>query len=96
MNELFDGLKNDRTFTNLSPEIFVNKLSEFFSNLNAIHPFREGNGRTQNTYIALLANHAGHPLNFDKIKPEEILKSTINSFTGNTRELEKLILKMIT
>ncbi len=48
---------------------FATKAAHFLAELNAIHPFREGNGRTQLTYLTLLAEKAGHPLNLDRSIP---------------------------
>jgi cell filamentation protein len=55
--------------------------------LNAIHPFREGNGRTQTTFLVLLADRAGHPLDLDKLVPERFLQAMIASFEGNEQPL---------
>ena len=40
--------------------LFADKAAHFLSELNVIHAFREGNGRSQLTFFALLADHAGH------------------------------------
>jgi cell filamentation protein len=54
---------------------FRNSLTgrHFPSELNAIHAVREGNGRSQLTYFALLAQNAGHPLQLDRLDPDEML-----------------------
>ena len=61
------------------------------SELNAIHAFREGNGRTQLTFFALLADNASHPLDLEKLDPELMLKAMIESFEGDETELARLI-----
>lgn len=40
--------------------------------LNALHPFREGNGRTIRFYLQLLANNAGYLLDYNEVGREEI------------------------
>ncbi|NKB80217.1 hypothetical protein HED49_23755 [Ochrobactrum daejeonense] len=40
--------------------------------MNSIHPFREGNGRTQREFFAALAERAGHPLEFGVISDERM------------------------
>lgn len=47
----------------LSRRQFVASLAEHWAEVNAVHPFREGNTRTQIVYFASLATEAGHPLN---------------------------------
>jgi cell filamentation protein len=53
----------------------VNGAAKFLADLNAIHPFRDGNGRTQFAFMHLLAIKAGHPLDLSLIKPERFLAS---------------------
>ncbi|MEL6245622.1 MAG: Fic family protein [Pseudomonadota bacterium] len=62
--------------------------------LNAIHPFREGNGRTQLAFASALSDHAGHPLDFDKLEPAEFLDAMIISFTGDEGPLAKCVFEM--
>src|SRR6202042_2500465 len=50
-----------------------------WQNLNAIHAFREGNGRSQLTFFAVLAEDAGYPPNIDKMDPDEMLAAMIAS-----------------
>jgi cell filamentation protein len=45
------------------------QAAHFPAELNAIHVFREGNGRSQHTFLALLAHHAEHPLKLDRPDP---------------------------
>lgn len=39
--------------------------------LNALHPFREGNGRAQRALIQLLARDAGYQLLWNEVDPAE-------------------------
>jgi cell filamentation protein len=78
----------------LSPEQFAREAACFLSTLNAIHPFREGNGRTQTTFLALLAERAGHPLHLDRLEPEQFLAAMVASFKGDDGPLERQILML--
>lgn len=69
--------------------------AHFLAELNAIHAFREGNGRTQLTFFALLAVHAGHPLDFRKLDPHEMLDAMIASFDENEAPLAAAIRRLI-
>jgi cell filamentation protein len=88
MRELFADLKRQQYFHRLSVDDFAAGATRFLSTLNAIHPFREGNGRTQTTFLVLLADRAGHPLDLDKLVPERFLGAMIASFEGNEQPLE--------
>jgi cell filamentation protein len=92
MKALFAALKHDHFFRDLSHEDFAAKAAAFLSTLNAIHPFREGNGRTQTSFLTLLAEKAGHPLALDRLVPEHFLAAMVASFKGNDNMLEEQIL----
>ena len=91
MKALFAGLAKADHFHDLNAAAFAKKAAHFLSELNAIHPFREGNGRTQLSFLILLADQADHPLDMDRLDPEAILNATIASFTSDEKELEAVI-----
>lgn len=49
----------------------VSECSGFLAELNLLHPFREGNGRTQRAFVQLLAVDAGWLVDWSSISPEE-------------------------
>jgi cell filamentation protein len=59
------------------------KLAEILDNVNYLHPFREGNGRTQREFLRLLALEKGLTLNLNppdnKNIYEQYMKGTIES-----------------
>jgi cell filamentation protein len=95
MQRLFADLKRQRHLRGLSPEAFAAASAHFLATLNAIHPFREGNGRTQGSFLTLLADRAGHPLNLDRLVPERFLAAMIESFYGDERSLAAEVRQLI-
>lgn len=95
MRILFAGLARARYFEGLSADDFSAQAAEFLAELNAIHPFREGNGRTQMPFIGMLSVRAGHWLILERIHPNRFLAAMIESFAGSkaplTAELRGLI-----
>jgi cell filamentation protein len=73
---------------------FISAATEFLAELNAIHPFREGNGRVQLAFLHLLGLRAGHPLHLERVRPETFMPAMVKSFHGDlmalTAELEAL------
>lgn len=61
----------------------VEKLAEILDNVNYLHPFREGNGRTQREFLRLLASEKSLILNLNppdnKSVYERYMKGTIES-----------------
>lgn len=91
MNLLFGGLKAKRNLRGVSNELFAEQAPEFLATLNAIHPFREGNGRTQALFMALLAFRAGHPLELDRLDARDFLDAMVSSFEGQPLLLKQQI-----
>ncbi|HUZ73802.1 MAG TPA: Fic family protein [Stellaceae bacterium] len=83
MRELFSELKRQRYFRNLSRDEFVSRAAHFLATLNAIHPFREGNGRTQTSFLILLAHQAAHSIAIERLDPKRFLGAVIASFHGD-------------
>jgi cell filamentation protein len=90
-SRLFGDLRLADHFRNLDAQTFADKAAHFLAELNAIHAFREGNGRSQLTFFALLADRAGHPLRMEKLNPGEMLAVMIASFDGDERQLADVI-----
>lgn len=91
MNRLFAWLKSEDRLKGRTPPEFAAGAAHFLGELNAVHPFREGNGRTQLTFLAMLANNAGHLLDLDRLDPDRTLDAMIRSFNGDEAPLAALI-----
>jgi cell filamentation protein len=89
MQILFDRLTQAAFLPGAPIGLFVGSLAEFLGDLNAIHPFREGNGRTQLAFVHLLGLRAGHPLELSQINPDRFLAAMTESFTGELAPLRK-------
>jgi cell filamentation protein len=89
--KLFGELQADNFLQGLDGSSFADKAAHFLAELNAIHAFREGNGRSQLTFFALLADYAGHPIDLDKLDPSEMLDAMIASFDGDKVKLVNVI-----
>lgn len=88
---LFNALSNENYFKDFSKENFIKSLASFMNGLNILHPFREGNGRTQRIFIEQLASNAGYNLNLSSISKNTIIQASIVAGKGNLKGLEILI-----
>lgn len=95
MTKLFSSLKEQSNFAGLSKAEFAEKSAHFLAELNAVHPFREGNGRTQLSFLGIMAEEACHPLDFEKLEPDEILAAIVESFAGDEDHLRQVITDLI-
>jgi cell filamentation protein len=92
---VFSALAAEKYLVNLEPEVFANRLAHYLSEINAIHPFREGNGRVQRLFISQLAEQAGYTLDYSALDQAELYPVMQESFLGNVKPLADLILKII-
>ena len=74
----------------LNKKDLATKLAYYLAELNVLHPFREGNGRTNREFIRQLALKNGYQLDLKKVKAEEILEASIESIV-DTKKLEEII-----
>ena len=95
MDGLF-GRLNDAAFLPGRPRsVFAGAAAQFLGELNAIHAFREGNGRTQLSYLHLIGLRARHPLDLSRVHAEPVLTAMIGSFHGKFEALEVEILRLL-
>ena len=94
MMRLFVRLKSLGHLTGLEVSAFATGAASFLATLNAIHPFRDGNGRAQAAFLLLLASRARHPLDMSRFEPEAFRAAMIASFAGEEGPLRTQVLAM--
>ncbi|MEK4555243.1 Fic/DOC family protein [Jeotgalicoccus sp. FSL K6-3177] len=77
-----------------SVEEAAERLSYFKTELNMIHPFREGNGRTIRLVIREVAKSKGYDWSIDLMDNNEYMEAMISS-QYDTGKLEKVFLKSL-
>ncbi len=90
----FAHLKASNYFQNLSKKDFIDNITDFYCVTNNLHPFREGNGRTQRVFISQLALNAGYEIDFSKADTDEIMIATIHSANGVDAYLKDVFRKI--
>ena len=86
-NDIFSKLKEEKYFVMYGYENKLKKLVELFADINALHPFREGNGRTQREFIEELAKINGINLNLTKVSEEDMIIASHDSINGHCEKL---------
>jgi cell filamentation protein len=94
MDVLFASVQKPSFHPGATAADFATASAQFLADLNAIHPFREGNGRTQLTFLLLLGHRAGFPLDMTRIRPQDMLSAMIASFKGALTPLEEEIRRL--
>ena len=70
----------------LKPKEFSEKLSEIISEINAVHPFLDGNGRFIRVFAEKLSTAAGYELNVSRLQGESWNKASERSFFGDSKD----------
>jgi cell filamentation protein len=89
--EVFGSLAAENHLRGLARKTFVERLTHFFAEVNAIHPFREGNGRTQRAFFRQLPDEAGWPIDWSGLDAEANVEASIASLRGDNAPLRTLL-----
>lgn len=77
--------------TGLDRPAFLDGLAELWADLNALHPFREGNGRATRALLSQLARDAGHPIAWQDLDPTALIAASITAQRGDTTAIRSLL-----
>lgn len=83
LTSVFERLQAQHEMRGLSREAFTRDAADLFGELNAIHAFREGNGRAQRAILYALSERAGHPLHFEVVTPRRMVDASVASARGD-------------
>ena len=84
---IFGDLKAKNYLKNLKKPDFIQGIADFSTELNALHPFREGNGRTSRMYLMIIAYLAGYLLDYSLVSANEIIAADRAAFEGDDSKL---------
>jgi cell filamentation protein len=88
---IFKQLANEKHLAGLGPAAFAERAAHYLGELNALHPFREGNGRAQREFLSHLAHSNGYYIAWENMTRPDLLQASIASFSGDTSKLAMLI-----
>lgn len=92
MNRLFGQLNAENNLKGLNADAFANRAAHYVNEINAVHPFVEGNGRVTRGFLKDLAAQAGHRMDYSKMTAEGWNAAAKQGFeTGDPTALSKVI-----
>lgn len=92
MADVHGRLVRSRFLKGLAAAPFAQAAAVIVGDINYIHPFREGNGRTQLQYLKQLAEQAGHRLDLARIDGSRWLEASIASHAADYAPLAAALL----
>lgn len=88
--DIFSKLRNENYYINYDYNSTLNLLVNLFSDINALHPFREGNGRSQREFIEELAKVNGIDLDLTKVDKIDMIIASHESINGDYEKLTEI------
>jgi cell filamentation protein len=88
-------LATERHLRGLDRDRIVDRLTHYLAEINAAHPFREGNGRTQRAFIGQLANQAGYRIAWELADPTRNIGASIAAMRGDNAPLQNMINELV-
>ena len=95
LNKLFLKLKSENYLKDCTEDNIASKAAYYLGEINAIHPFREGNGRTQREFIRELLLPTGFYVDYSRCNAKMMLYASINAFAGDYTLMTELFDKCI-
>ena len=95
MEACFKRLHDKDYFRNCAFDEWIENIVDFYQVTNTIHPFREGNGRTQRLFITQLIRYNGYDIDFSKVDTDALMIATIQAANGVKDNLIKIFSESI-
>jgi cell filamentation protein len=89
--DIFSRLAVADRLRGLAREQFISRLAEFLGDVNALHPFREGNGRAQRAFFSQLAHDAGHHIDWVRMDPARNVTASAAAHRGDLAPLTAML-----
>jgi fido (protein-threonine AMPylation protein) len=80
LQKLFHRLAVEQCLRGNDSKVFCQRAAYYLGEINALHPFREGNGRAQREFMRELALEAGFEVSWDLVTQDEMFAASVESF----------------
>ena len=87
----FERLRSQDYLRGEDDESFISELADLYHELNMLHPFREGNGRTLRLFITLLVRNTGRDIDFTRCDNDILIIAAIRAAQGDISMLREAL-----
>ncbi|HXP18733.1 MAG TPA: Fic family protein [Streptosporangiaceae bacterium] len=94
--DIFRALGGENFLRGLERRPFIDRLTYYLGEVNAVHPFREGNGRTQRAFFEQLARDVGFTVNWQHLDAARNVEASAAIMRGDAEPMRKLLDTLIT
>jgi cell filamentation protein len=92
---IFAVLRRKNFLRGLPLPDLLQSLAWLIGEVNALHPFREGNGRAIRAYLRALLLQRGYRLRFEQLAPAEWLQASIRVHVGDLAAMKELLTRIV-
>jgi len=92
---LFGELHAEDCLRGLRRDGFVGRLAHYLGEVNALHPFREGNGRAQRAFFGQLARDAGFTLAWQHLDPVRNVEASASIMRGDPEPMREMLDELV-
>jgi cell filamentation protein len=89
--EIFRALHGEGLLRGLPRDVFTERLTYYLGEVNAVHPFREGNGRAQRAFFEQLASDAGFILDWQHLDADRNVAASAAIMHGDPAPMRKML-----
>lgn len=89
--QLFALLAQEQQLHGLNIDKFSARAGHYLGEINVLHPFREGNGRTQREFMGQLAEASGYKIDWSVTGQADMIRASIEAYNGDSSGLARLI-----
>jgi cell filamentation protein len=93
---LFSAFSAENNLNGLNKQQFCNRMAYYFSELNVLHPFRDGNGRAQRLLFEIISTRANYEISWWKTTPKIYIDAVIAGYHQNFSPLDKVFQNIVT
>jgi cell filamentation protein len=93
--ETFRALLGESLLRGLPRDVFTERLTYYLGEVNAIHPFREGNGRAQRAFFEQLGSDAGFVLDWQHLDADRNIAASAAIMHGDPTLMRKMLDELV-
>jgi cell filamentation protein len=93
--EIFRQLHNENCLRDLDRDTYIDRLTYYLGEVNAVHPFREGNGRAQRAFFEQLADDAGFTLTWQHLDADRNIAASAAIMRGDAAPMRKMLAELV-
>jgi cell filamentation protein len=93
--ETFRALQAENLLRGLARDAFTERLTHYLGEVNAVHPFREGNGRAQRAFFEQLASDAGFTLDWQRLDADRNIAASAAIMRGDPALMRKMLDELV-